>query len=564
MSNPYLTGSFNKYRNKIKGNMKMNISITPNTKITQYLDRKKNINHHKSPSNLLNKSQNIRENQKISKINLKNYIINKKISRINHNNRKAKPHNRKSNSINPSRNNFSIKLNSMNNLPGCYVNNNNTNCLNNNNPNNIINNNKTMTKNNSLSYYYSSNYNTTNYKNKNVGKINNDYTIHKLMHIKANLSYYSNFNFNKAMNKALKKNPSVNLTTDNSNSRNLKSSPYNYFITEESKVIMKDKNRIKNKNRLKMSYLSIKKNKKKTSNILLTKVKSNVPLKIPHKSSFYPPQMSLAGDISLEKNIPSPPVDSIELKITNELNVIKNIDDKNEKIDKLKKIYEDSLEYFIPKEYKKIYLLIFKEFEDMSKENINEEKNLQEKNEELINQIKTLENENIIMKKKLEEKNVELNLIKKKLIENIEKMNNYRNYNEEENENNEYDDEEEEDQINNEYNNNDQDWQISNKLEKLKRNNHYFMNLNKNNLDDLDAIYFFDRVNKNNINGKIVVNHDNNIGNNYNFISNNGEIVPQLNLDPKYIEDCRNKEILKIEEEHLTPFQRIALQFEMS
>ena len=559
MSNPYLTGSINKYRNKIKGNMKMNISITPNTKITQYLERKKNINHHKSPSNLLNKSQNIRENQKISKINLKNYIINKKLSRINHNNRKNKPHNRKSNSINPSRNNFSIKLNSMNNLPGCYMNNNNTNFKNNNNPNVIINNNKTMTKNNSLSYYYSSNYNTTNNKNKNIGKINNDYTIHKLMRIKANLSYYSNFNFNKAINKAQKKNPSVNLTTDNSNSRNLKSSPCNYFITEESKVIRKDKNRIKNKSKLKMSYLNLKKNKKKTSNLLLSKVKSNIPLKIPHKNNFIPAQISFAGDISIEKNIPSPPVDSIELKISNDLNIIKNID-KNEKIDKLKKIYEESLEYFMPKEYRKIYLLILKEFEDMNKENLNEAKNLKEKNEELNNKIKDLENENNIIKKQLEEKDNELNIIKKKLIENIENLNNFRNYHEEEIENNEY---EEDEENNTESYNNRRDFQISNKLEKIKRNNYYFVQLNKNNLDDLDAIYFFDKIN-NDLNGKIVVNNEEKIGNNYNYISNNGEIVPQLNLDPKYIEDCKSKELLKIEEEHLTPFQRIALQFEMS
>ena len=44
--------------------------------------------------------------------------MNKKVNRlyINYNNNKIKPHNRKSNSINPSLNNFSIKLNSMNNL----------------------------------------------------------------------------------------------------------------------------------------------------------------------------------------------------------------------------------------------------------------------------------------------------------------------------------------------------------------------------------------------------------------------------------------------------------------
>ena len=569
MSNPYLTGSFIKYRNKIKGNMKMNMnmSITPNTKITQYLERKKNLNHHKSPSNLLNKSQNIRDNQKLSKINLKNYIINKKLNRrnLNHNNTKLKAHNRKSNSMNPSRNNFSIKLNSMNNLPGCF--NNNTNYINTNinNTNNFINNNnnKTMSKNNSLSYYYSSNYNTTNNKNKNIGKINNDYTLHKLMCIKANLSYYSNFNYNKGINKIQKKNPSVNLTTDNSNSRNLKSSPGNYFITEESKVVMKDKNRIKNKNKIKMSYLSLKKNKKKTSNILLTKIKSDIPLKIPHKNSFIPQQMSFGGDISIEKNNPSPPIDVFELKISNELKNLKEAV-KEEKMDKLKKIYEESIDYFIPKDYKKIFLEFLKEFDEINENNLKDIKTEKEKNDELTKKINTLESENNILKKKIEENENELKIIKNKLIENIENYNkNYKNnyqnyYNQEEYEEEEYEYEE---------NKNSESYysgQITNKKNKLKRNNYYFAQLNKKNLDDLDAIYFFDKVN-NNTNGKILMNDNNeNIVNNYNYISNNGEIVPELNLDPKYIEDCKNRELLKIEETHLTPFQRIALQFEMS
>ena len=567
MSNPYLTGSFIKYKNKIKGNAKMNlnVSITPNTKITQYLDRKKNLNHHKSPSNLLNKSQNIRDNQKLSKINLKNYIINKKLNRrnLNHNNAKIKPHNRKSNSINPSRNNFSIKLNSMNNLPGCFNNNTNTNYLNNyiSNTNNFVNNNnKTMSKNNSLSYYYSSNYNTTNNKNKNIGKINNDYTLHKLMCIKANLSYYSNFNYNKGINKIQKKNPTVNLTTDNSNSRNLKSSPGNYFITEESKVIMKDKNRIKNKNKIKMSYLSLKKNKKKNNNILLTKIKSNIPLKIPHKNSYIPQQISFGGDISIEKTNPSPPIDLFELKITNELKNLKEVA-KEEKMDKLKKIYEESIEYFIPKEYRKIFLLFLKEFDDINEDILKDIKNIKEKNDELNKKINTFENENNNLKKKLEENENELKLIKQKLIENIDNFNknNFHNYlNQEEYEE---EDEYEENKNNSEYN---YSGQITNKKNKIKKNNYYFTQLNKKNLDDLDAIYFFDKVN-NNINRKIIINDNNeNLVNNYNYITNNGEIIPELNLDPKYIEDCKNKELLKIEETHLTPFQRIALQFEIS
>lgn len=565
MSNPYLTGSFNKYRNKIKGNMKMNMSITPNTKITQYLERKKNINHHKSPSNLLNKSQNIHENQKISKINLKNYIINKKLNRrnLNHNNSKTKANNKKSNSINPSRNNFSIKLNSMNNLPGCYINNNITNFINNN-VNNIINNNKTMTKNNSLSYYYSSNYNTTNNKNKNIGKINNDYTLNKLMCIKANLSYYANFNYNKGINKIQKKTPTVNLTTDNSNSRNMKSSPCNYFITEESKIYMKDKNRIKNKSKLKMSYLNLKKNKKKSSNILLNKIKSNIPLKIPHKNSYHIPQISYGGDISIEKSNPSPPIDTFELKITNELKNLKEAN-KDEKNSKLKKIYEDSIEYFIAKEYRNIFLLILKEFDDINKDYLNDIKYLKEKNEELNNKIKNKENENVILKKKLEENENEINIIKKKLVENIGYYNNHqneinyeKNYNEEE----EYEEE-------NEYEENKNNSRyydiVLNKNDKFNRNNYYFAQLNKKNIDDLDAIYFFDKINNGNINRKIIINNNgDNLSNNYNYINNKGEIVPELNLDPKYIEDCKKRELLKIEEAHLTPFQRVALQFEMS
>ena len=154
-------------------------------------------------------------------------------------------------------------------------------------------------------------------------------------------------------------------------------------------------------------------------------------------------------------------------------------------------------------------------------------------------------------------------------MENLENYNhinneiNFKNkYNIQDYEMNEYDVDEAEENINNYYFNN--SGLMPNKYGKIKRNNYYFAQLNKKNLDDLDAIYFFDKINTN-INGKIVINNNNdNIVNNYNYISNNGELVPELNLDPDYIEDCKNKELLKIEEANLTPFQRIALQFEMS
>ena len=84
--------------------------------------------------------------------------------------------------------------------------------------------------------------------------------------------------------------------------------------------------------------------------------------------------------------------------------------------------------------------------------------------------------------------------------------------------------------------------------------------LNKKNLNDLEAIYFFDKVRNN----KASNNNHKNEGHNNNYKNNRGELVPQLNLDPEYIEDCKTKELLKIEGANLTPFQKIALQFEIS
>ena len=63
--------------------------------------------------------------------------------------------------------------------------------------------------------------------------------------------------------------------------------------------------------------------------------------------------------------------------------------------------------------------------------------------------------------------------------------------------------------------------------------------MNKKNFNHLDAIYFFDRINDN-IGGKIVIDNNNEDSrNSYNYISNSGKIVPQLNLDPQYIEECK-------------------------
>ena len=581
MSNPYLAKSYNKYRNKIRGNMKTSFSITPNTKITQYLERKKNVVNHKSPSNALNKSQNIRENQKISKINLKNYIINKKLNKKKlSQNKKIRHHNRKSNSLNPMNSNFSIKLNSMNSLPGCFINNNttyyiNNNTNNNNNINNISNtntgninniNNKTISKNNSLSYYYTSNSNmVNNSKGKNIGKIINDNALQKLLCMKANMSYYSNFNFNKGyIHRIIKKNQTTNLTTDNSNSRNMKSPSGNYFITEETKLCTKEKRKIKSKSKPKTSYTNNKKSKKKSSNNIVNKIKSNKPIKIPHKNSYQRPQMNfLGGDACTDKIVYSPNIESIELKIAKQLQNIKNVE-KVTKFEKLKNICEEAIENFVSKEYQKIFYLIIKEFDNINKLNLNDIKYLKDKKDELSQKIKIIENENNIFKLQLEQNNKEMTSIKNQLkqaknnnikfpyknqknIKSIKINNNNKNNCE-----NFQKEEMNYENLNIETDSNYILQNLNKKNSEINgiRDNNYFTELNKRNLNDLDAIYFFDKINNNKI--------DSNLKN------DKIEQIPELNLDPDYIEKCKEKELLKMEEEHLTPFQRIALHFESS
>ena len=77
---------------------------------------------------------------------------------------------------------------------------------------------------------------------------------------------------------------------------------------------------------------------------------------------------------------------------------------------------------------------------------------------------------------------------------------------------------------------------------KIKRSNLFFKELNEKNIDDLDALYFFDKVEYN---------------------QNEEKDIPKLNLEQSYIEKCIQKEIIKRNEDNLTPFQKIALQFEM-
>ena len=104
----------------------------------------------------------------------------------------------------------------------------------------------------------------------------------------------------------------------------------------------------------------------------------------------------------------------------------------------------------------------------------------------------------------------------------------------------------------------------------LLKKNKFFYDLNKDNLDDLDALYFFDKINmdavgnKNNSfycsNNKLAINKNKM----HNFLTNNGDVIPQINLDNKYIETCQQNELKKFAEKNLNTFQRIMLEFKES
>ena len=75
-----------------------------------------------------------------------------------------------------------------------------------------------------------------------------------------------------------------------------------------------------------------------------------------------------------------------------------------------------------------------------------------------------------------------------------------------------------------------------------KKDNTFIKKLNEKNINDLDSLYFLDKID---------------------YKQNENDEIPKLNLDQKYIDNCIKNELIKRNEVKLTPFQKIALQFEM-
>ena len=520
MYNLKFSGSTNNFKSKVKV-QNATKSINQNTKLNQYLE--KNIKIHKSPSHTLNKSQNISGAQNTFKTKIKTKIINNN-NKINLKNKKILPLKNLKNFYLVNKSNKSKKINSLQ-----------------------YQNNLGISKNNSLSNYFTK---TCNNIKPNLRRNNTNINI---MNIQNNTNYYTSSNYNINNNSSnyfqnksslsnLKKSPIIKikdyLTTDdfNINKNNNRSvSLYPLVITEESKKIMNNndnKSKIKRTESIsntfiKKSHSSIKKLKtsstsilnKKNSFILNVKFKNNNSNNIQNKSRVNPnilgnPTSSSGGfieNLSTEKTSGCVNKENFEFKILNEINELKKSKG-NEINNKINSIFEEAVDYLVPKESQNILLLIFREISNINNDYCDNIKKLNGMIEYLKTKINNYENKYLEITNQLKKKEKELSILKKE----VEKF-----YKERENKNK----------------------KISSLDVKIKkRDNSFFQNLNIKNIDDLDALYFFDKIEYN---------------------QKQGKEMPKLNLEQRHIEKCIQKEIIKRNESNLTQFQKIALQFEM-
>ena len=510
----YFSGVPNNCKSKIKS--RKIISTTPNTKIHQNQAKIRKIN--RTPINTLNKSQNFSITKKV--FGHSDIKILKKFHPIQINPKRIFPmHNLKNM-------NFKFKTKNLKLHPFIYDNNKNH-CK----TNSLSNITKTVSK-------ISHNLRKT-HSNTNIINITNTNTTNYNGYIKNN--FYYNSKPNNLRKNSFKIRDILN-TEDLSISKNLnkQSNLYPLVITEESK---KSLNENISKMRIKKSESTLSKypknyyppiQKLKTySTTTLTKhdfILSNNENNSNNQENTNPVTSNNKMEIvSSEKKNTSDFFNTFENKIINEIKEFKNYKS-NEIIDKIKEIFKEVIEYLVPKESQNIFSMLLKEIFNINKEyldNLNNSKEIiekykmkifhyEKKNRGLMGILKNKEKEINNFKNEIEKLNKEskifTNLKIHKIYENFDKKRLKKN--------------------------------ISlNELEK-KSNNSFITKLNIKNVDDLDALYFFDKVN---------------------CMQNNDieKEMPKLNLEEKYIDKCIKNELIKRNEVKLTPFQKIAMQFEM-
>ena len=526
MNITHFSGSKNNYKHKIRQN-----NTTSNTKLNQHPNKIRKLN--RTPINPLNKSQNIIITKNVFKTNI-NHLTNNNSIFIN---AKKKYPIQNMKNLNFVGKNLNMKLSSF---------------LNNNKDRN-----RSISKNKSLSNYFTKTCNKIkhglkrNYTNKILLKINNDNISNYNQYIKNNICYQKT-NVNNLNNNNKEKSPIIKIKDflDNENILaknigNTNESSYPLVITEESKKLLNEnrhKSKIKKPESLcstyiKINYPSIKKIKASSTTMIAKPnyILNNNQNKSNINSIISDNQISssegLLENLSTKKNNDHhAQLESFEKKIINELKELKNCK-KNDLIERIKIIINEAIESLVPKESQNIFLLLIKQIFLINKEYseiiINLKKvienmknkiiNYQNKFKELMSKMKNKEKEIDMMKKEIEkyyqkktDKNMEIkniikdnnNTIKKKLKKNISSLD-----------------------------------------LKIKRDYNVFIkNLNTKNIDDLDALYFYDKINYNQ--------------------NEEDKDIPKLNLEKNHIENCIQKEIIRRNEINLTPFQKVALQFE--
>jgi len=518
------SGSTNNYKHKIRPT-----NTTPNTKLNQHQNKIRKLN--RTPINPLNKSQNIIITKNVFKTNINNLTNNNSIF-INA--KKIYPiQNMKNiNYINKSKN---IKLS-----PFLY---------------NNKDKNRSISKNKSLSNYFTKTCNKIkhglkrNYTNKNFLKINNVNISNYNQYIKSNI-FYNKTNINNYNNYSKDKSPIIkirdfleneNLLTKNKGKIN--ESSYPFVITEESKKLLNENRhrpKIKKPESLcntyvKINYPSIKKIKT-SSNTMIAKsnyILNNKQNKSNINSIISENQISSSGglleNLSTKKNNDLAQMESFEKKVINELKDLKNCK-KDEVIEKIKIITNEAIESLIPKESQNIFLLLTKHIFLINKEYSEIIIHLKKMNENMKNKILIYQSKFKELMNGIKSKEKEIDMMKKEILKLSQKKR------------------DENSKIKNIINDN---GNINKKMKKIissidlnvKRDYNVFIKeLNAKNVDDLDALYFYDKINY--------------------YQKEGDKEIPRLNLEQKYIENCIQKEIIKRNEIKLTPFQKVALQFD--
>ena len=528
MNIKHLSNFINKYKPKIRLNHK---NSTPNTKLNQYQNKTRKLN--RTPINILNKSQNIIITKNVFKTNINNLTNNNSIF-INA--KKIFP-------IQNIKNLHLITKNKNLKLSPFLCNNKEKN--------------RSFLNNKSLSNYFTKTCSKIkydlrrNYTNNNILNINNENMTNFNQYNKNNIFYHktneTNINNNNNREKSSITKIKEFLDDENKilpkNIRYTNDSSFPLVNNDESKKVLENKQRPKIKKPeslcntyVKVKYPSIKKIKTCSAAMLIKPnfMLSNNQNKTNINSIVTDNQISPTGGIlenlSDKKNNGYTHLESFETKIFNELKELKGCK-RGDVLEKIKIISNEAIECLVPRESQNVFLLLMKQIFLIIKEyseiifrlkrvieNMkNKINNYENKSKELINEIKMKEKDINLMKKEIDKlsqekmsQNLELktitedndSMIKKKLKKNVSSLD-----------------------------------------LKIKRDYNFFLKqLNAQNVNDLDALYFFDKVNYK-----------------QNSCDKN---IPKLNLEEKYIEKCMQKELIKRNEINLTPFQKVALQFE--